>query len=192
MDQPHKKLIILDRDGVINYDSDDYIKSPAEWIPIEGSLEAIARLNKAGYWVAIATNQSGIARGFYSENTLQKMHDKMHDLLAEIGASVDKIVYCPHGPDEGCNCRKPQPGMLLEIVDKYQADVSKITFVGDTLSDAKAAKNAGVSFALVKTGKGKKTLKQLKEMAEIADTMLFSEEQIHDSLADFVNYFLDG
>ena len=192
MVQQQKKLIILDRDGVINHDSDEYIKSPAEWIPIEGSLEAIARLNKAGYVVAIASNQSGIARGFYSENTLQKMHDKMHGLLAKVGANVDTIVYCPHGPDDGCKCRKPQPGMLLKIVDKYQANLSKITFVGDTLSDAKAAKNAGVSFALVKTGKGEKTLRQLQEKAEIADTMLVSEDQIHDSVADFVNSFLDG
>lgn len=152
------KLIILDRDGVINEDSDNYIKSPEEWIPIDGSLEAIARLNTAGYKVAIATNQSGIARGYYDLGVLTDMHKKMHDLLSEHNGRVDYIAYCPHGPDDGCSCRKPQPGMLLEIAEHFGTPVKDIVFVGDTLGDMTAAERANISFALVKTGKGLRAL----------------------------------
>ncbi len=156
------EVIVLDRDGVINQDSDDYIKTPDEWIPITGSLEAIKRLNNAGYRVAVATNQSGIARGFYDESTLQAMHDKMNTLLAQRGAKLDQIVYCPHGPTDNCMCRKPKPGMLLQIAKTLGVKPSQMVFVGDSVSDIKAARMAGVKPVLVKTGKGLKTLAKLE------------------------------
>ena len=155
------KLIILDRDGVINVDSDDYIKSPDEWLPIEGSLEAIGRLNAAGYKVAIATNQSGIARGYYDIETLNAMHIKMQQLLEPFNAHIDYITYCPHGPDDHCHCRKPLPGMLQQIAGHYQADLSDVYFIGDNFSDITAAQNAGCLFALVRTGKGAKVEEEL-------------------------------
>lgn len=153
-----QKLIILDRDGVINQDSDQYIKSPQEWFPIEGSIEAIALLKQAGYQVAIATNQSGIARGYYDEHTLHAMHRKMSQLLKAHAADVDYIAYCPHGPDDGCSCRKPKAGMLYEIADHFAADLSQVTMVGDTLGDMRAAQAAGANFVLMKTGKGERVI----------------------------------
>ncbi len=151
------KLIILDRDGVINQDSDAYIKSPDEWIPLPGSLEAIAKLNRAGYTVAVATNQSGLSRGYFDLKTLSAMHRKMEMLLSEHGGQIDAIFYCPHGPKDGCECRKPSPGMLQEIGERFQMNLNKVFFVGDTISDMKAATAAGVKPVLVRTGKGKKT-----------------------------------
>ncbi len=118
------KLLILDRDGVINYDSDAYIKSVAEWIPLPGSIEAIAQLSKAGWTVAIATNQSGIARGYYDIATLDAMHARLRTLVAEQGGEVGLVVYCPHGPDEGCDCRKPKPGMLKTIAEHYNVPLA--------------------------------------------------------------------
>jgi D-glycero-D-manno-heptose 1,7-bisphosphate phosphatase len=153
-----KQLIILDRDGVINHDSDHYIKSPQEWLPIEGSLEAIATLNKAGYTIAIATNQSGIGRGFYTVATLDAMHYKLHQLLRPLGGKVDHIEYCPHRPDDHCACRKPKAGMLKTIANKFAVKPRDIVMVGDSIGDYYAAINAGMSFVLVKTGKGERTL----------------------------------
>ncbi len=152
------KLLILDRDGVINYDSDAYIKSVEEWMPIPGSIEAIAQLSKAGWTVAVATNQSGIARGYYDLVTLDAMHARLRELVAEQGGEVGLVVYCPHGPDEGCACRKPKPGMLLNIAEHYQAELTGLWFVGDSLSDLEAAKAVDCQPILVKTGKGEKTL----------------------------------
>jgi len=152
------RLIILDRDGVINEDSDNYIKSPEEWIPITGSIEAIATLNKAGYKVAIATNQSGIARGYYCLETLDAMHQKMQRLLAQHNGKVDYIAFCPHKPDDQCHCRKPKATMLTEIMQHFSVTTQQTLFVGDTLSDMKAAKNAQIPFVLVQTGKGQRTL----------------------------------
>ncbi|MBC3198568.1 MULTISPECIES: D-glycero-beta-D-manno-heptose 1,7-bisphosphate 7-phosphatase [Pseudomonas] len=151
------KLLILDRDGVINYDSDAYIKSVAEWIPLPGSIEAIAQLSKAGWTVAIATNQSGIARGYYSIATLDAMHARLRTLVAEQGGDVGLVVYCPHGPDEGCDCRKPKPGMLKIIAEHYKVPLAGIWFVGDSLGDLEAAKAVDSQPVLVKTGKGEKT-----------------------------------
>ena len=151
------KLLILDRDGVINYDSDAYIKSVAEWIPLPGSIEAIAQLSKAGWTVAIATNQSGIARGYYDIATLDAMHARLRTLVAEQGGDVGLVVYCPHGPDEGCDCRKPKPGMLKIIAEHYNVPLAGIWFVGDSLGDLEAAKAVGSQPVLVKTGKGEKT-----------------------------------
>jgi len=152
------KLLILDRDGVINHDSDAYIKSVREWIPLPGAIEAIAQLSKAGWTVAIATNQSGIARGYYDLATLDAMHARLRELVAEQGGEVGLIVYCPHGPDEGCACRKPKPGMLLTIAEHYQAELTGLWFVGDSLGDLEAAKAVDSQPVLVKTGKGEKTL----------------------------------
>ncbi|EFQ66100.1 D-glycero-beta-D-manno-heptose 1,7-bisphosphate 7-phosphatase [Pseudomonas sp. FP597] len=151
------KLLILDRDGVINYDSDAYIKSVAEWIPLPGSIEAIAQLSKAGWTVAIATNQSGIARGYYDIPTLDAMHARLRTLVAEQGGEVGLVTYCPHGPDEGCDCRKPKPGMLKTIAEHYNVPLAGIWFVGDSLGDLEAAKAVDSQPVLVKTGKGEKT-----------------------------------
>jgi len=151
------KLLILDRDGVINEDSDAYIKSVAEWIPIPGSIEAIAQLSKAGWTVAVATNQSGIARGYYDLATLDAMHTRLRELVAEQGGEVGLIVYCPHGPDQGCDCRKPKPGMLRTIASHYGADLRAIWFVGDSKGDLEAALAVDSQPVLVMTGKGHKT-----------------------------------
>ena len=151
------KLLILDRDGVINYDSDAYIKSVEEWIPLPGAIEAIAQLSKAGWTVAIATNQSGIARGYYDSATLDAMHARLRTLVAEQGGEVGLVVYCPHGPDEGCDCRKPKPGMLKIIAEHYKVPLAGIWFVGDSLGDLEAAKAVDSQPVLVKTGKGEKT-----------------------------------
>ena len=133
------KLLILDRDGVINFDSDAYIKSVEEWIPLPGSIEAIAQLSKAGWTVAVATNQSGIARGYYDVATLEAMHERLRSLVAGQGGELGLVVYCPHGPDEGCACRKPKPGMLQTIAAHYGADLAECWFVGDSLGDLKSA-----------------------------------------------------
>jgi len=134
-----KKLIVLDRDGVINHDSDEYIKSPKEWIPIDGSLEAIARLNHANYHVAIATNQSGIARKLFTLDTLIDMHNKMYRLVEEVGGHIDMIAFCPHMPRDDCDCRKPKPGMLIDIVKRFNTNLGDIQVIGDSLRDLQAA-----------------------------------------------------
>ena len=152
------KLLILDRDGVINYDSDAYIKSVEEWLPLPGAIEAIAQLSKSGWTVAVATNQSGIARGYYSVATLEAMHERLRALVAEQGGEVGLIVYCPHGPDEGCACRKPKPGMLQTIAEHYGADLAECWIVGDSLGDLQAAQAVDSQPVLVKTGKGLLTL----------------------------------
>lgn len=157
-----KKLIILDRDGVINHDSDAYIKSPQEWIPIKGSLEAISRLNKAGYLIAIATNQSGIGRGYYDLVSLKAMHQKMQNLLTPLGGKIDQIAFCPHLPDANCECRKPKAGMLTHIIKKLNIKPENTVMIGDTISDFQAATTAKIAFTLVKTGKGERTLRQAK------------------------------
>jgi len=152
------KLIILDRDGVINHDSDDYIKSVDEWQPIDGSLQAIGRLCQAGYTVAIATNQSGIARGYYDVQTLHAMHKKMSRLLEQYGGYVEAIFFCPHGPKDDCDCRKPKPGMLQDIASRYQCELNNVPFIGDTINDIRTAHAAGAKPMLVRTGKGERTI----------------------------------
>lgn len=147
-----KKLIILDRDGVINYDSENYIKSPAEWIPIPGSLEAIASLNKAGYLVAIASNQSGIGRGLFSEATLALIHTKMQQALQEKNAHIDAIFYCPHTPEDRCECRKPKPGLLHQAAERFHCSLQGVLFIGDSLRDIEAAQVAGCIPILVQSG----------------------------------------
>jgi D-glycero-D-manno-heptose 1,7-bisphosphate phosphatase len=150
-------LIILDRDGVINYDSDHFIKSPEEWKPIPGSLEAIARLCQSDYRVVVATNQSGIGRGLFDMHMLNAIHDKMHKALLLAGGRIDAIFYCPHAADAGCNCRKPRTGMLEDIAARYNVDLKGVPAIGDSLRDLTAAAKMGAQPILVLTGKGKKT-----------------------------------
>lgn len=151
------KLIILDRDGVINHDSDQFIKNPDEWKPIPGSLEAIARLNQAGYRVAVATNQSGIGRGLFDMPTLNAIHDKMHKSLAQVGGRIDAIFFCPHTSDSNCTCRKPKSGMMEEIAARFAISLKGVPAVGDSLRDLEAAARLGAQPYLVLTGKGTKT-----------------------------------
>ena len=153
------KLVILDRDGVINHDSASYIKSPEEWKPIAGSLEAIALLNQAGYRVLVATNQSGVGRGLFDMATLNAIHDKMHRALSLVGGRVDGIFYCPHANDAGCACRKPRPGLLDEIAKRFGVSLDGVPFIGDSLRDLQAGAAVGAQPVLVLTGKGKKTRK---------------------------------
>ena len=151
------KLIILDRDGVINSDSDLFIKSPAEWLPIPGSLEAIARLNQAGYRVVVATNQSGVGRGLFDMTTLNAIHDKMHKAAALAGARIDAIFFCPHTADSHCHCRKPKSGMFEEIAARFNIELAGVPAVGDSLRDLQAGVSMGTKPYLVLTGKGGKT-----------------------------------
>lgn len=151
-------LIILDRDGVINHDSDDYIKSPDEWIPLDQSIEAISRLKHAGWIVVVATNQSGVERGLFDINTLHAIHNKMMMAIAEKGGHIDGIFFCPHAPASGCDCRKPAPGLLRDIAARFGRDLRNVPVVGDSLRDLQAGAALGCSLWLVKTGKGQHTL----------------------------------
>jgi D-glycero-D-manno-heptose 1,7-bisphosphate phosphatase len=153
------KLIILDRDGVINDDSPEYIKSVDEWCPIPGSVEAIARLNAAGYRVVIATNQSGIARGLYDLEAMHAIHRKLSALLVPLNGRIDGIFFCPHGPQDHCDCRKPKTGLFKQIAQRLRVDITKALAVGDSLRDIQAAIAAGAKPVLVRTGKGEETLR---------------------------------
>ncbi|OJZ19744.1 MAG: D-glycero-beta-D-manno-heptose-1,7-bisphosphate 7-phosphatase [Thiobacillus sp. 65-29] len=152
------KLIILDRDGVINFGSDQYIKSPDEWRPIPGSLEAIARLTREGWRVVVATNQSGLARGLFEMATLNAIHAKMHKAVAQAGGRIEAVFYCPHAAESECDCRKPKPGLFNEIATRYGRDLAGVPAVGDSLRDLLAAAAVGARPVLVRTGKGEKTL----------------------------------
>nr|WP_272890139.1 D-glycero-beta-D-manno-heptose 1,7-bisphosphate 7-phosphatase [Stutzerimonas stutzeri] len=175
------KLIVLDRDGVINEDSDAYVKSPNEWIPIPGSLQAIARLCKAGWTVAVATNQSGLARGKFDAITLEDMHFKMQQLVMEQGGRIDLIVHCPHGPDDGCECRKPRPGLFRTIAEHFSlADLQGVPVVGDSYRDLHAGMHLGGRPYLVRTGKGMRTL----------EGTLPPGTQVFDDLAAVVDHLL--
>ncbi len=172
----HNKLIILDRDGVINQDRDDFVKSVDEWIPIDGSMDAIAFLTEAGYTVAVATNQSGIGRKYFTLQDLTEMHAKMHRLALQAGGVIDGIWFCPHLADDNCNCRKPKPGMIQDILDRFQAQAADTWLAGDSLRDLQAIDAVGGKSALVLTGKGKKTLQEkegeLPENTQIFDNLL--------------------
>lgn len=148
-----KKLVILDRDGVINYDSDAYIKTPEEWIPIPGSLEAITKLNHAGFKIAVATNQSGVGRGLFTETTLKAIHEKMQQALAQEGGHIDAIFYCPHTPAEQCSCRKPKPGLFYAIANHFNCSLTNVPVIGDSMRDIEAAIQVGCKPILVQTGK---------------------------------------
>ena len=151
------KLVILDRDGVINHDSDLYIKSPDEWKPIPGSIDAIARLTQWGYRVVVATNQSGIGRGLFDMDALNAIHDRMLKAVALAGGRIDSIFFCPHAADSTCECRKPRPGMLREVAQRYSTDLKDVPAVGDSLRDLQAAAAVGAQPILVLTGKGART-----------------------------------
>lgn len=151
------KLIILDRDGVINEDSEQFIKSPDEWHPLPGALEAIALLNQWGWRVVVATNQSGVGRGLFGMDTLNAINDKMVKSLARVGGRLDAIFFCPHAADSTCDCRKPKPGMLLQIGERFNVALDEVPIVGDSLRDLQAGVAAGGRPYLVLTGKGKAT-----------------------------------
>lgn len=151
------KLIILDRDGVINYDSAQFIKSPTEWKPIPGSLDAIARLTQLGYHIVVATNQSGVGRGLFDMDTLNSIHDKMIRAVSHAGGRIDAVFFCPHTQADNCNCRKPKAGMLEDIAARFNTDLDGIPVVGDSLRDLQAAHTVKAQPILVLSGKGKKT-----------------------------------
>ena len=151
------KIIVLDRDGVINLDSEQFIKKPEEWKPIPGSLEAIARLNESGWRVVIASNQSGLGRGLFDMDTLNAINEKMTKALGQVGGRIDAIFFCPHTADSTCDCRKPKPGMFLQIAERFNADMKGVPVVGDSLRDLQAGAAVGCKPYLVLTGKGVKT-----------------------------------
>jgi D-glycero-D-manno-heptose 1,7-bisphosphate phosphatase len=152
------KLVILDRDGVINHDSDQFIKSPQEWKPIAGSLEAISSLTQAGFRVVVASNQSGVGRGLFDMATLNAIHAKMHKLVGLAGGRIDAVFFCPHTADSRCQCRKPKSGLFQEIAQRLHVDLKGVPAVGDALRDIQAALSVGAKPILVKTGKGMRTL----------------------------------
>jgi D-glycero-D-manno-heptose 1,7-bisphosphate phosphatase len=183
------KLVILDRDGVINQDSDHFIRSPDEWLPIPGSLEAIARLCRAEYKVVVITNQSGLARGFYDMEALSAIHVKMLQLLHEKGGSLEAIFFCPHGPDDGCECRKPASGMFEELKARSGRSLRGVPAVGDSLRDLVAAARIGALPVLVKTGKGRETMKNLALEPELKHV---PHIPVYKDLAAFVDELLEG
>ena len=182
-------LVILDRDGVINHDSDDYIKSPDEWQPLPGSLEAIARLCRADYTVVVATNQAGVGRGLFSQEMLIRIHRKMASSIRDKGGRLDSVFFCPHSPAEQCGCRKPKPGMLLEISDRLGIGLSGVPVVGDSLRDLEAAEAAGAIPVLVKTGRGRLTQEKLSK-GELSRTL--GHTPVYADLAAFTDAVLDG
>lgn len=175
------RYVILDRDGTINVDSDAFIKSPDEWLPIDGSLEAIALLNQHGFKVVVITNQSGVARGLFDMTTLLAMHDKMCLLTKQAGGHIDAIYVCTHGPDQACACRKPKPGLFQAFAKDKQIDLRQVYAIGDSFRDIQAALAAGAKPMLVKTGKGLKTLKHHPQL----DLPIF--ENLYDAAKHIVS-----
>ena len=171
------KLVILDRDGVINIDSVNFIKNPNEWIAIPNSLEAIALLNQSGFRVALATNQSGIARGLFDMATLNAINDKMHRALAQLGGRIDAMFYCPHAADDNCTCRKPKTGMIEDISRRFSVDLREVYAVGDSLRDLQAFHDAGCKPILVRSGKGEETLAgaKLPNQSLPPNTLVFAD-----------------
>jgi D-glycero-D-manno-heptose 1,7-bisphosphate phosphatase len=178
------KLVILDRDGTINQDSASYIKSAAEWVPLPGALEAIAKLNHAGWHVVIASNQSGLGRGLFDVGTLNAMHAKMHKLLAKVGGRIDAIFYCPHAPDDVCNCRKPLPGLFEQIGERFGVDLAGVPTVGDSARDLVAGAALGCEPHMVLTGKGESLRGQSLPASFPAHT------RVHENLPAFVDHLL--
>ena len=177
------RLVILDRDGTINQDRDDYVKSVQEWVSIPGALEAVARLNHAGWHTVIATNQSGLARGLFDMAALNAMHERMNRELAALGGRIDAVFFCPHGPDDGCRCRKPLPGLFETIGERYGLPLGEVHAVGDSLRDAVAAAAAGCVPHLVRTGKaaGLDDARLAELLKEVPGT------QVHADLAGFAS-----
>ena len=164
------RLVILDRDGVINHDSDDFVKTPAEWLPINGSIDAIARLSMAGFTVAVATNQSGVGRKLIEESALEAMHDKLRSLVRKAGGDVDSIAYCPHLPGDGCECRKPAPGLLKQLARHYGVPLEGVPVVGDSERDLEAARVVNARPILVLTGSGERTAANLQRRGDKVET----------------------
>lgn len=164
------RLVILDRDGVINHDSDDFIRSASEWVPIDGSLEGIALLSGNGFTVAVASNQSGIGRGLYDEEALAAIHDEMRDAVSRAGGSIDRIVYCPHHPDDGCDCRKPAAGLFVRLGRAYGVPLEGVPAIGDTERDIEAALAVGARPILVLTGNGPVTRAALQSKGMEVET----------------------
>lgn len=182
------KLVVLDRDGVINHESDQFIKTPDEWKPINGSLEAIARLSQAGFNVVVITNQSGVGRGLMSADMLAQIHVRMIDHIQQHGGKIQSILFCPHRPDEDCKCRKPKTGLYKELSTRLGLSFMGVYSVGDSLRDLEAAAEAGATPVLVKTGNGRKTLKQLNSTPiEKLDGVL-----VFDNLAGFADALLSN
>ncbi len=183
-------LLVLDRDGVINHDSDAYIRRLEEWHPIEGSIEAIARLSRAGYRVVIATNQSGLGRGYFDLDTLEAIHARLCSLVEQAGGGIAGIFYCPHLPDAGCDCRKPATGLLRAIERELGESAAGAWFVGDSLKDLQAARAHGCKPALVRTGKGESTASALQR----ADVALPDPAgvPVFDDLAAAAEHILQG
>ena len=177
------KLVILDRDGVINHDSDEYIKSPEEWVPIPGSLEAIARLHREGYKVVVVTNQSGVGRGLFDMNMLGRIHSKMLEVVRAKGGEIDAIFFCPHRPEDNCRCRKPQPGLYQEVTERLKVNLSGVYSVGDSERDIIVARLVSARPVLVRSGKGKRTLKKSKALADVP---------VFEDLAAFTDNLLSG
>jgi D-glycero-D-manno-heptose 1,7-bisphosphate phosphatase len=182
------KLIVLDRDGTINEDRDDFVKSPDEWVPIPGALEAIARLNHAGWHTVVATNQSGLARGLFDTAVLNAVHIKMNQALALVGGRIDAVFFCPHGSSEGCECRKPMPGLFKLIGERYGVDLAEVPVVGDSLRDLQAGAVVGCIPHLVQTGKGAAlTPEQLAQVQrQVPGT------RVHADLAAFAEHLIQG
>ena len=176
-----EKLIILDRDGVINYDSENYVKNPGEWIPIAGSLSAIARLNRVGYQIVIATNQSGVDRGYYSLDMLEAIHKKMHSELEKTGGRLANVYFCPHIPESNCLCRKPKPGLLHLISEDFPKVFQGASLVGDSLRDIQVAKAVGCHPVLIRTSNDKKKIAYSKELKDVL---------IFKNLSDYVDYLI--
>ncbi len=180
------QLVILDRDGVINEDSDEYVKSLAEWIPIPGSIEAIARLSNAGVTVVVATNQSGIGRGLFDLDDLEAMHDRLNELVLEQGGELSGIFYCPHTPDDACHCRKPAPGLLDAIAAEFDLNLEGVPLIGDSLRDLQAGLPHRCKPILVRTGKGAMTERKLASQPEEA----LQQAAVFDDLSQAVDYLL--
>lgn len=178
-----KKYILLDRDGVINHDSDDFIKSPEEWLPLEKSLEAIALLNQNGYKVVVVTNQSGIARGYFTKKMLGMIHAKMRDEAAKVGGAIEAIYFCPHQASDECKCRKPKAGLIKQFAVDYDVDLSQTYFIGDSLRDVQAAQAGGTIPILLKTGNGAKTLQENPDLL----TSLLIFENLYDAAKSIIN-----
>ncbi|MCB1645565.1 MAG: D-glycero-beta-D-manno-heptose 1,7-bisphosphate 7-phosphatase [Pseudomonadales bacterium] len=176
-------MIVLDRDGVLNIDSPDYIKSAEEWIPIPGSIEAVASLSRAGYRIYVATNQAGLAKGKFVQKDLDEMHQKLESLVEAAGGVLTGIFYCPHHPDENCECRKPRPGLLLNIASSAGVKPETLIFIGDSTKDVMAARAVGAKPVLVLTGNGQQSLQSLsddppethRDLASFARSLLRSE-----------------
>lgn len=180
------RLVILDRDGVINEDTGDFIKVPEQWVPVPGSLEAIARLRRAEYRVVIITNQSAVGRGLFTIDMMNKVHMRMFELIRQKGGEVDALLFCPHAPESGCGCRKPEPGLFHELARRLKVNLTGIPAVGDSLRDLRAAIAAGAQPVLVRTGKGEQTVEAVRQCGDER----LNQVPVYDDLASFVDHHM--